>query len=287
MRSILRGKLQAELNHIDDSFRGVLGVELIDLTNGDRIGLNDNRVFPTASTIKVAILTELFRQSEHQPGLLRKQLPFVAGEETRYDGMARLIGPGSSLAVEDVARLMINLSDNTATNLLIDQVGMGHVNALMASLGLRTIQLRRKMLHFTDEAQDRENVASPADAAQLMAKIARCELPLKKASCAAMLQILEIPKTPFPATDPIPEDVPIAFKPGWLEGVLNGWGIVELPGRPYVFAIMTTFGTDNAVTVRAASAAAFNYFSRLAHANRYGARVSLPAESGTGADEPR
>jgi beta-lactamase class A len=200
----------------------------------------------------------------------------VASARTADDGLARLIGPGSQLAVGDLARLMVNLSENTATNLLIDELGMENVNALMSSLGLTTIRLQRHMLDAAAERADHENVASPAQGAQLMARIARCELPLTKQSCAAMLKILEISKTPFPATDPIPADVVLAFKPGNLEGVLNGWGYVELPGRPYVFAIMTTYGTDNAAIVRAASAAAYDYFARLGRANRYGARVAAP-----------
>jgi beta-lactamase class A len=276
MHTQLRSKLQAQLAQIDADFPGVLGVELIDLTSGERIGRNAGAVFPTASTIKVAVLAELYHQAGHDTRLLVKQLPFKAAARTADDGLARLIGPGSQLAVGDLARLMINLSENTATNLLIDELGMEKVNSFMDTLGLRTIRLQRHMLDADAERADHENVASPADGAQLMARIARCELPLTRQSCAAMLQILEMPKTPFPATDPIPTGIVVAFKPGNLEGVLNGWGYVELPGRPYVFAIMTTYGTDNAAAVRATSAAAFDYFSRLARTNRYGARVAAP-----------
>jgi len=277
MRAELRGKLEAQLKSIDESFHGVFGAELIDLTDGQRMGRHADWVFPTASTIKVAILVELFRQAERKPGLLKKQRAFVSSAQTADDGLARLIGPGSELAVGDLARLMINLSENTATNLLIDELGMERVNALTASLGLETIRLQRRMLDFASESNDHENLASPAQAASLMARIARCELPLTRESCAAMLQILEIPKEPFPATDPIPKDIPVAFKPGDLDGVLAAWAFVDLPGRPYAFAIMTSYGTDNATAVRTASQAAFDYFSRLARANRYGARVpSVP-----------
>ena len=70
---ILRGKLQAELERIVDEYEGVAGVHLVDLTSGDRFGVNDELLFPQASTIKVPMLLELFRRAESEPGLLRRR----------------------------------------------------------------------------------------------------------------------------------------------------------------------------------------------------------------------
>jgi beta-lactamase class A len=153
---------------------------------------------------------------------------------------------------------------------------MQNVNELIGSLGLRTMKLQRKMLDRDSQARGQDNISSPADAATLMTRIARCDLPISKASCERARQILEIPQPDHPGKDPIPSDIPIAFKWGGNTGVSTAWAIVDLPGRPYVFAIMTSFGTDNAPAVRAASAAAFGYFSRLAGANPYGGRVTPP-----------
>jgi beta-lactamase class A len=275
LRADLRGKFEARLKAIDDNFEGVFGASFIDLTDGHTINVNADAVMPTASAIKVAVLAELLRQADTKPGMLKKQVAFVPSENTSTGGMARLIGPGSSLSLEDLAKMMINLSENTATNLLIDEVGMNNVNQLVGGVGLKSIKLRRKMLDYDAQAGNQENVANAGDAALLMMKVANCTLPLSKASCVTMRRILEIPKTPFPATDPIPKDIPIAFKPGSIEGVLSGWGIVGLPERPYVFALMTTYGTSNATAVREASAAGFDYFWRLGRANQYGARVSV------------
>jgi beta-lactamase class A len=275
LRADLRVKFEARLKAINDNFEGVFGASFIDLTDGHKINFNADAVMPTASAIKVAVLAELLRQADAKPGMLAKQAAFVPSENTSTSGMARLIGPGSLLSLEDLAKMMINLSENTATNLLIDEVGMTNVNQLTGSAGLKSIKLRRKMLDYDSQAANQENVASAGDAALLMMKVANCTLPLSKVSCVTMRKILEIPKTPFPATDPIPKDIPVAFKPGSLEGVLSGWGIVGLPERPYVFAIMTTYGTTNATAVRDASAAGFDYFWRLGRANQYGARVTM------------
>jgi beta-lactamase class A len=278
LRAEVKEKFEAKLRGLDASFDGVLGVEFVDLTDGQTVALHADATFPTASAIKVAVLIELFRKAEANPGLLQQQRPFAANEHTAASGMARLIGAGSSLALQDIAKLMINLSENTATNLIIDEVGMDNVNRLTASMNLKSMRLQRTMLDGEAQIENKENLASPQDAATVMTLIARCEIPVSKASCAAIRQIMEIPQPPHPAKDSIPKDIRVAFKWGGMEGVSVGWGIVSLPQRPYVFAIMTTYGKEpqSAATVRAVSEAAFDYYSRLARANQYGARVFMP-----------
>src|SRR5438067_7097687 len=95
MRHDLRTKFEAEIKKINDDFPGAFGAVFIDLTDNDRIMINADRVMPTASTIKVSILIELFRQAEQKPGLLMQQRPFKADEATGRGGMARLISANS------------------------------------------------------------------------------------------------------------------------------------------------------------------------------------------------
>jgi beta-lactamase class A len=274
----LRTKFEADLKQLNDNFHGILGAQFVDLTDGTKISINADVVMPTASTIKVPILLELLRQSEQKPDLLKQQRPFDPRDGTSGSGMARLLGPGSLVSIEDIAKMMINLSENTATHLMIDEVGMDNVNRLMATLGFKNMKLQRKMLARDFSARGQENISTPAEGAAIMTKIAQCELPLSKASCDKARQILEIPQDSHPAKDAIPRNIPIAFKWGGLEGVVNGWAIVNLPDRPYVFSIMSTYGEeDGAATVRAVSEAAFHYFSRLARANPYGVRNGIDA----------
>ena len=103
MRRDLRDKFEAELKKINNDFEGVFGAEFVDLSDGQRVSINADGVFPTASAIKVPILIELFRQAEQKPGLLRQQRPFAPDERTGRSGMGRLLGPTSSLSLEDVA----------------------------------------------------------------------------------------------------------------------------------------------------------------------------------------
>ncbi len=282
---VLRAKFETRLGEIDKGFEGAFGAVFVDLTDGSVVRVNPDMVLATASTIKVPILVELFRREDAKPGFLKEQRPHAVSGGGGASGLARLIGKDSSLSLEDTAKLMINLSENNATNILIDEVGMDAVNRMTGAMGLKTMRLQRKMLDRDAQAVGRENVASAADGAALMTRIARCDLPVTKESCAQLRAILEIPQPAHPGKDPIPDNIPIAFKWGGLEGVSNAWAIVDLPDRPYVFAIMTSFGASNAEAVRAASAAGFDYYGRLARANAYGSRV--PAETMKKAREKR
>jgi beta-lactamase class A len=275
-RAILNGKLQSELQDISQHFGGVFGVHVVDLTDSTSFGVNDKLVFPTGSAIKVGLLLELFREAERRPGLLTERRAVNHAAQVGGTGVIQYFGNGTStLSIEDLAVLMITLSDNTATNMLIDEIGMDSVNHTLRGLGLAQTKLQRKMIHPESSARGDENLSTPAEAAALMARVARCELPVTKTSCDRMREILEIPKD-NPVREPLPSNVRVAFKPGSVEGVQVVWAYVELPNRPYILTVMTTYGadgTDGAEAIRKASAAAFGYFSRLARSTSYGVRV--------------
>ena len=92
-----------------------------------------------------------------------------------------------------------------------------------------------------------------------------------------VLKILRIPKvSPIPRL--LPSNISIANKPGGIEGVSCDWALVEVPNRPFVIAVMTTFGGESVVADEAISKIAkmaYDYFSRIARSTPYGARIPL------------
>jgi beta-lactamase class A len=274
-RAILRAKLRRALAQVADSFPGVLGVEVIDLADGSRVGVNDTLVFPQGSAIKVPILLELFRRAEARPGYLRERRAVPAAAHVGGSGvLTYFTDGGSELTLEDLAVLMIALSDNTATNVLIDELGMSAVNETATRLGLTRTRLQRKMIRPDLSARGDENVSTPAEAAALMARLARCDLPLSAAACARVRAILEIPKEGDAVRAVVPDSIRVASKPGDLEGVGTVWALVDLPDRPYVVTIMATYGAgDIGATLRRVAALAHEHFTRLARATAYGVRV--------------
>jgi beta-lactamase class A len=274
-REILRTKLQADLQNVIDDYEGVAGLHIVDLTNGDRWAIRDDLSFPQASAIKVPILLELFRRAESDPGILAKRIEMTDEVRTLGSGVLRyLTDGGSALSLEDYAIYMILYSDNTGTNVLIDELGMDAINRLSASLGAERTLLQRHMIRPDQSAIGNENLSTPRDAALIMEKIAACDLPMSEAGCARVREILELYKD-GPIRTPVPDEVPIAFKPGGITGVATVWGIVDVPDRPYVNSVMSNYGGDGGAVIEEVSRLAYDYFSRLSGITEYGTRVPL------------
>lgn len=273
--TLLRSHLQGQLTSIVEAYEGVAGVHVVDLTTGDRFAVRDQLVFPQASAIKVPILLELFRRAEADPDLLVKRIELTDEVRTGGSGVLQVLTDGgSALSLEDYAIYMILHSDNTATNVLIDELGMDAINTLSASLGAPSTRLQRKMIQPEESARGNENLSTPRDAAAIMERIATCDLPMSEASCRRVLEILELPKG-GPIRTPVPNSIPIAFKPGGITGVATVWAIVDVPDRPYVITVMSNYGGNGGAVIEAAQTAAYSYFSRLSGVTEYGTRVPL------------
>ena len=273
--AILRDRLQADLTEIVESYEGVAGVHVLDLTSGDRFAVRDDLVFPQASAIKVTILLELFRRAEADPGILRRRVEMTDEVRTAGSGVLQVLTDGgSALSLEDYAIYMIMVSDNTATNVLIDELGMDAINRLSTSLGATQTRLQRKMIRAEESARGNENLSTPRDAALIMERISTCALPMSEASCHRVREILEIPKG-GPIRTPVPASVPIAFKPGGITGVATVWALVGVPDRPYVISVMSNYGGNGGAVIEAVSAVTYDYFSRLSGITEYGTRVPL------------
>jgi beta-lactamase class A len=141
------------------------------------------------------------------------------------------------------------------------------------------------MIDTESSARGRENISTPREAALIMSKIASCDVPMGRASCARVREILEISKS-GPVRTPVQASVPIAYKPGSLTGVATVWALVGLAGRPYVLSVMTNYGGDGAAVIEAASAATYAYFSKLAGVTPYGTRVPLDVMRRVGPPPP-
>jgi beta-lactamase class A len=266
----LRAGLAATLERIASDLHGVMGYAILDLTTGDRLERLPGAVFATASTIKLAILYELFKQVEEGRLSLDERRPLDRRHAVGGAGvLVQLTTP--ALSLRDHATLMIILSDNTATNVVIDAVGMTNVTGRMAALGLKETQLRRRMIDAEAARRGDENVSTAAEIARLLELLHGGE-GLSPASQEQLLDILKKPKS-TPMLRGLPAGVAAASKSGSLDGIQADAGIVYLPGRPYVFAAMTGYlrqADEGERAITDASRAAFEYFDRVARSSEYG-----------------
>lgn len=267
---LMRDKLVARLQEIVNRLDGIMALDVVDLTTGDRIALNEREVMPQASSIKIAILYELFKQAEEGRVKLDEVRPLDRSKVVGGSGvLAELTAP--SMSLRDYATLMVVLSDNTATNVVIDAVGMQNVTKRMASLGLPDTRLRRHMMDLAAAERGDENVSTAFEMARLLELIYRGD-GLRKETAEGMLAILKKRKESA-MVRAIPGRVPVANKPGALEAVRADSGIVFLEKRPYIFAAMTTYllhDADGEKAIEEASRVVFEYFDRLARSSSYG-----------------
>jgi beta-lactamase class A len=136
----------ARISRLGGDFSGQLAVSAVDLSTGERIDWQPDLVLPTASVIKVPVLVALLRQADEGGVDLDARLTLKAGERVGGSGVLKLFDGGLQPTVRDVATMMIAVSDNTATNMVLDLVGGTEpVNAAMAELGLPTVTLHNSI----------------------------------------------------------------------------------------------------------------------------------------------
>lgn len=241
--AVLRARLTRQIEQITAEFDGVMGVAVKDLTSGDTVFVNADLVFPQASSIKIPILVELFRQAQAGRLRLDERVEVKRAQTAPGSGVLQHFGDGTSaISLRDLATLMIVLSDNTATNILIERVGLPNVNDTLHKLGLEQTRLQRKMMETEAQRAGRENLSTPREMATLLELLHQGKA-LDAQHSAAVLEILKYPKN-TPLRRGLPEGIPLANKPGGIPGVRCDSGIVLLAGRPYVIAVMTTYNKD-------------------------------------------
>ncbi len=247
---------------------GEIGLWAKNLSTGQLVAHRAGHAFPPASTCKLPLLYTLFRLAAAGTVDLDAPRPLQPENITHGAGVLRDLTPGINLPLRDYADLMIVLSDNSATNTLIDVTGIDAVNADLTALGLLGTRLNRKIVSGSSEVPLGE--ATPADLGRLLELIVS-EQVLTPAACRAMLAILERQRHPHMLTRYIPEfyaDPPVlrvASKGGWIRGTRNDVGAFFTQGGTYILAVMSRgvqderFHPDNAGEIALARIGAIFY----------------------------
>ncbi len=274
---ILEQKTLQKIRDFDARFDGVLGVAALDLSNGHVFSHNGDAVFTQASSIKIPILIELFQaERQHQlrfsDGVTLTPKDAVGGDGSLQVSLRK--GESVTLTIEDLAKAMILESDNTATNRLIDMVGMERVNRTLESLGLRKTRLRRKMMDDAAVERGDENVSTPLEMARLAELLYHGKI-LDAEASGRMLALLKQVKAAMRGA--VPARYEVAAKPGSVDGVACETGIIFLDRRPFALTVMSVYnGEKIANPVGPITRIVFDHFERLAHSNQAGHRFASP-----------
>lgn len=220
----------------------VFSVAVHDADGTELFSRNAGRQVASASVIKIPVLTELMRMADRNELSLDETYTLTSEDIVGGSGGLQQAGPGGEYTLEYLAREMIRVSDNTATNIIIRRIGMERINRLMEQLNMEQSVLARYMMDFDAIGEGRQNYTSAADMNRVLLAILNGnrtgESFLTQNSRDLILEMLEdcADKSLIPRY--LPESVRTANKTGTLEYVRGDSGIIfgEKPVIVTIFA---------------------------------------------------
>ncbi len=236
-------KTAERLEKIAADVSGTLGYYVMTVDGETLFSRNAEESFPQASAIKIPILMEVLAQREAGKIDWNQSHRIKKNNQVSGSGiLSQLSDGGSQISTGDLCVMMIVLSDNTATNLLIELVGMENVNRQLDSLDCPHTRLRRVMMDTAASARGEENVSTPAEAARIMQVLAQGKS-LSREISDEILTILRKPKSTA-VRKAVPAEIVVANKPGSIPTVATEWALVELAERPYIIVLMAKGGPE-------------------------------------------
>lgn len=233
--------LQQRLEALCAAFPGTPGVCARNLATGEEVAINAGLRFPTASMIKIMILFEMLRACARGEAELGERITLRREDRTLGSGLLMDFDAGANLTLRDLAVMMMAISDNTATNVLIDRLGKDAINRAIREAGMADTELRHR-IDFDLLRASAENLAvtTPRDFVRFFTALRRGEL-LPEALVEELLRIMRIQKyiepmrkllpfNPYDAEFGRDPKVWVASKTGGLDGVRCEGGLVHAYG---------------------------------------------------------
>jgi len=281
-----------------ESLRGKMGVSVKNLDTGESADISGDKLFPTASTFKVPVLVEFYRQVDNGALSLDENVILRKDDLVPGSGVLKELTPGMTITLSDLLKLMMIVSDNTATDLVLREVGMENINNTLKELGLKKTKVKKycreilfdlvgvneplneMTLDLWDEVQEGtdyngtwslgvedNDVSTPNEMAELLEMIARGEVASKE-SCEAILEIMGKCQT---GQHRIPKYLPsrgllLQRKTGSLPGIRNDVGVITIKesGVRYILSCFTMEAEDvyeAEESIALVSENVFEYFS--------------------------
>ncbi len=242
--------LEARLRPLIEAHKGTVAVSVKNLETGESFAYRADEPMPTASLIKFPVMVEAYRQADE--GKVDLDAMVTLREEDKVPGSGILtehFSPGASFSLRDAIHLMIVYSDNTATNLVLDRIGIGSTGETMEKLGCPNTKIHAKVFRRdTSIAPDRSEKfglgsTTAAEMVRLCEALHRRELVTREASEAMYKHMLACDdKDKFPRF--LPPGTKVAFKTGSVNASRTAAGIIETPGGPVALCVMTDQNED-------------------------------------------
>lgn len=230
-----------QISEICEAFDGRIGLSATNLQTEETVGYQAEDVFPTASVIKLPVLLTLMQQVEDGLYSLDDPLMLRRGDQIGGSGLLQYLSPGLTMSLRDWAFLMMSISDNLATNVLIDHVGLQNVQMWLSENGYPDVALRRKIdFNILNKDQNELGTATPAGLTRMITAVFQ-QKHLTPAACTEMLRMMNkvgydrvgryLPFEPFGSDVPDEEKLQLAGKTGSLKGMRAQTAVVYR-GKP-------------------------------------------------------
>jgi beta-lactamase class A len=240
-------KLDQRLHTMTAPFGEKVGLCFIDLANNHKIVINADQKFPAASVAKMPVMTAAYQLAQKRKIDLNKQIVFKEEDKIGGSGVLRWMKAGNIYSIRNLIRLMISISDNTATKLVVEQLGYSKINDSIKNLGLKGTKIVDKTM-LNEPTDKNTNLTTPYDMAELCLLIKNSDL-FSNESKKEMLAYMKNQYYRWGICRGVPRGIVIANKTGNHEGVLNDVGIIYSPAGNYVLSIFT-FGIAKKRTAR-------------------------------------
>ena len=227
-----------EIEKIISQVEGSVCINFYDLNKNNVFSINGDKKVLSASTIKLLILAELMKKISENKFSLSDTIMIADSMKTGGDGVLKELNTGHHFTLKELATLMIIVSDNQATNILIDFLGMENINQLGKELDLKETFLGRKMMDAEARKKGYDNYIC-ADDISLLLKLIYQEKLINKEASQLMLDILLRQQQGERLQRYLPSDIKIAHKCGDLDNLENDGGIIWLGDRAYILVVLT------------------------------------------------
>lgn len=232
-----RALLQGLAEGATERCTGGFGCSVVDLLTGERWDFQGTLVKPAASLIKVPILIELHARAEAGVLDLEQRIVLTDADRTGGAGVLFELHSGLELTLRDLGVLMTVISDNTASNLLIERLGMAAVNRRIQAIGMEQTSLGRRFME-DPVAVGADNLTTACDMATCLARLQQGEL-LGPAATAEVVGVLERQQYREKIPLLLPEGLPVAHKTGELDATRHDAALVLREDGPYVLTCLS------------------------------------------------
>ena len=245
-----RSSIAEKLMPLIKAHKGKVAIAVKDLKTGESFLYHENDPMPTASLIKFPVMIEAYRQAEAKKLDLKKLITLKAGEKVIGSGiLTDHFSEGASFPLVDVVHLMIVYSDNTATNLVLDEIGLKSTAETMEKHGYPNTKIHSKVFHRETSVFPERSKEFGLGSTTALEMIRLCETLNKKElvsveASEAMLKHLRAcdDKDKFPRF--LPPNTKVAFKTGSVNASRTAAGIIECGKGPVAVCALTNENED-------------------------------------------